>query len=418
MIKLPQEIVHMINVIEAAGYEAYAVGGCVRDSILGRHPEDWDLTSNASRDTLGALFPDAMIVNKQLGVMRITEAEITADIAVYRIDGIYKDYRRPEAVIFTEEINEDLKRRDFTMNAIAVSPDRGVVDPYDGRSDIEKKVIRGIGEPCARFEEDALRILRGIRFAAQLEFEVDKDTLRAMIEKKELLTYISMERIREEFSKTVTAKSSGKGLHLYLETGVLSYILGEDCVKNASEQELERLSLLARVIDQTDNKFRKRAALIYLCFEKNKAISAIERMGYSNEMKKLLQLAVNHLEEFRQIRDKVELKRFITRFGLEDYHYLIGLLDQQCKVFSLDDQEVGTKIAIFELIQNSREPIFISDLAVNGDDLKKAGVLEGKEIGRILDLLLDIVHVTPEKNEKLALLEIVKDMKAHSPCNR
>ena len=241
MIKLPKEIVHMINVIEAAGFEAYAVGGCVRDSILGRHPEDWDLTSNASRDTLGALFPDATIVNRQLGVMRITIGEITADIAAYRIDGAYKDYRRPEKVIFTEEIDEDLKRRDFTMNAIAFSPDRGVVDPYNGRSDIEKKVIRGIGNPCVRFEEDALRILRGIRFAAQLDFEVDKDTLHAMTEKKELLTYISMERVLDEFSKTITARNSGKGVQLYLETGVLIYILGEDCIKKTIEQDLDRL---------------------------------------------------------------------------------------------------------------------------------------------------------------------------------
>lgn len=416
MIKLPKEIVHIINVIETAGYEAYAVGGCVRDSILGRNPEDWDLTSNASRDTLGALFPNAMVVNKQLGVIRITEGEITVDIAAYRIDGIYKDYRRPETVVFTEEIDEDLKRRDFTMNAIAVNPDRGIVDPFNGRSDIEKKVIRGIGEPCVRFEEDALRILRGIRFAAQLDFEVDKDTLLAMTEKKELLMYISMERIREEFYKTITARSSGKGLWLYAKTGVLTYILGENCIEDASEQEMERLSLLAEKIDQTDNEFRFRAALIYLCFEKNKAFNAIERMGYSNEMKKLMLDAVNHLEEFRQIRDKVELKRFIARFGLEGYHYLIGLLDQQCKVFFSDKQEIykqelESKITTYELIQNSKEPVFIRDLAVNGDDLKKAGILEGKEIGRILDLLLDLVHVTPEKNEKTTLLQIVKGTK-------
>jgi tRNA nucleotidyltransferase (CCA-adding enzyme) len=172
MIKLPNEIIHMIKTIEDAGFEAYAVGGCVRDSILGRHPEDWDLTSNASRVTLEALFPDAAIVNRKLGVMRISEGDITADIAAYRIDGQYRDYRRPETVVFTEEIEEDLKRRDFTMNAIAVSPVRGVVDPYCGREDIERKTIRGIGDPGVRFEEDALRILRAVRFSAQLGFGV------------------------------------------------------------------------------------------------------------------------------------------------------------------------------------------------------------------------------------------------------
>ncbi|MDD3169653.1 MAG: polynucleotide adenylyltransferase, partial [Eubacteriales bacterium] len=191
MIRLPAEITHMIGIIEDAGFEAYAVGGCVRDTILGRHPEDWDLTSNASRAALEALFPDAAIVNRKLGVMRITEGEVTADIAAYRIDGEYKDYRRPETVIFTEEIDEDLKRRDFTMNAIAVSPGRGVADPFGGRADIARKLIRGIGDPGLRFEEDALRILRAVRFAAQLDFEIDGETLRAMKERAELLHHIS-----------------------------------------------------------------------------------------------------------------------------------------------------------------------------------------------------------------------------------
>ena len=259
MIKLPKEIAHMIKTIEDAGFEAYAVGGCVRDSFLGRQPEDWDLTSNASRETLEALFPDAAIVNKKLGVMRIFEGGVTADIAAYRIDGEYRDYRRPETVVFTEKIDEDLKRRDFTMNAVALSPGGGVVDPYRGTDDIERKLIRGIGDPRIRFEEDALRILRAVRFAAQLGFEIEGGTFLAMKEKTELLCFISVERIREEFSKTITAPHSGKGLSLLWETGALPYILGEECVRNAGNAEWSMFSALAGNIDRTE-KYSEPAA--------------------------------------------------------------------------------------------------------------------------------------------------------------
>jgi len=414
MIELPEEIVHMIHTIEAAGYEAYAVGGCVRDSILGRHPDDWDLTSNASREVLEKLFSGASVVNRQLGVMRIKEGSVTADIAAYRIDGEYTDYRRPDAVIFTREIGEDLKRRDFTMNAIAVSPERGVVDPFCGRADIDKKLIRGIGDPHIRFEEDALRILRGIRFSAQLDFQIDQPTLRAMEEKAELLEYISIERIREEFTKTITAASAGKGLKLYRETGILRYILGKDCVENAEEPEWQRLQQLEDHIDQTDRDFYSRAALVYLCFKKDKATEAIGRMAHSNEMKKLLELAVTHLEDFERICDEIQLKKFLFEFGTDCYHAMIRLLEQHHKIQNDDSESWTTIKALYESIRVKGDPVFIRDLVIDGNDLKNAGIREGKEIGSILKSLLDIVHRSPYKNDKQTLISIARKVTAYS----
>ncbi len=415
MIKLPKEIARMIKTIEDAGFEAYAVGGCVRDSILGRHPEDWDLTSNASRETLEALFPDASIVNKKLGVMRISVGGVTADIAAYRIDGEYKDYRRPDTVIFTEEIGEDLKRRDFTMNAIAVSPDRGVIDPYHGREDIERRLIRGIGDPRVRFEEDALRILRAVRFTAQLDFETDDETLQSMKEKAELLEFISIERIREEFAKTITAHNAGKGLRLFAETGVLPHILGKDCVRDAGEAERHMFARLAENIDRTENELKLRLGLVYGCFEENRALSAIERLGYSNEMNRLLQCAVNLTGEFNEIRDKSELKGFLSRNGLEIFRYLADLSEQRCSVYQLDEAPLRAKLELLNEIKNNHEPVFIKDLAVNGNDLITAGMQDGREIGRILQLLLVIVHKEPERNRKERLLEIAAEYYGKGP---
>lgn len=454
MIELPKEIVHMIRTIEDAGFEAYAVGGCVRDSILGRHPEDWDLTSNASRAALEALFPDAKIVNKKLGVMRLAEGDVKADIAAYRIDGEYKDYRRPETVIFTEEIDEDLRRRDFTMNAIAVSPERGVVDPYHGREDIESRLIRGIGDPRVRFEEDALRILRAIRFASQLDFQIDIGTFQAMKERVALLQHISKERILEEFTKTLTAPNSGKGLRLLLDAGVLPYILGEgsmrnvtdilgeDSIKNAAEAERKRLIRLSQHIDRTKPEAGLRIGLFYQCFEENRALAAIEALGYSNEMKKLLRYAVSLTAELEQIRDKLSMKRLLRRIGLPYYQYLTDLAEQRCTVChtgeagfeatcvngpaagptnaseagSADTLEDGLRhrAALFREIRDNNEPVFPGDLAVNGNDLRELGITEGVMIGRILKILLDTAHRFPEKNEKSALLKIAAETVAES----
>lgn len=409
MIKLPQEIVHMIKAIEDAGFEAYAVGGCVRDSILGRQPEDWDLTSNASRVTLEALFPDAAIVNKKLGVMRITKGGVTVDIAAYRIDGEYRDYRRPETVIFTEDVCEDLRRRDFTMNAIAVSPGRGVVDPYHGREDIDGNLIRGIGDPRVRFEEDALRILRGIRFAAQLGFEIESGTLQAMKDKADLLGFISIERIREEFMKTVTAPNCGKGLRIFRETGVLPFILGEECVKAAGGAEWNGFIRLSERIDVTENQLNLRLALVYRCFEKDRALSAIDRLGYSNEMKGLLQCGVLQAEEFDGILEKTELKKMINRIGLECFLYLADLSEQQRRVWGFDEAPLRRRLELFRETETGREPVFMEDLAVNGKDLIEAGFREGTEIGEILRFLLETVHAAPETNEKKLLLEIAAE---------
>ncbi|MDD4564926.1 MAG: hypothetical protein PHE79_05555 [Eubacteriales bacterium] len=410
MIPLPDEIVQMIRTIEDAGFEIYAVGGCVRDSILGNQPKDWDLTSNAPRAVIEALFPDAAIVNKKLGVMRIMQGSIMADIAAYRVDGEYKDHRRPETVTFTGEIKEDLRRRDFTINAVAVSPIRGELDPHNGRSDIEKRLIRGIGDPGLRFEEDALRILRGIRFAAQLDFKVERKTLNAMKAKIHLLANISTDRIREEFLKIISAQNSGKGLALFIETGALSHTLGEECIKNASEAEWKKLDMLAGNIDQTQCVSETRAALIYLCFVRERALTSIDILKYSNEMRKRLILAVTILDKLTEAQDKISLKRLIKELGESGYQYLTNLKKQQCIAFELNDSALKDQKALYESI-GDKEAIFIKDLALNGSDLKKVGIHENSQMGEILEILLEMVHEYPEKNEKAILLQTAERLK-------
>jgi tRNA nucleotidyltransferase (CCA-adding enzyme) len=418
MIELPKVIVHMIETIEDAGFEAYAVGGCVRDSILGRHPEDWDLTSNASRETLEALFPNAAIVNKKLGVMRITEDSITAEIAAYRIEGTYSDYRRPDTVIFTENLEEDLRRRDFTMNAIGLNPRRGLVDPYRGMEDIEARLIRGIGDPSVRFEEDALRILRAARFAAQLGFSVDPVTLGAMNEKSNLLVHISTERIREELIKTLRAPNAGNGLRILLETGAAPYLFGEACACGISEREIAALFELTDSIDRTRSEPDIRLALMYLCLGEERAYCAIDHLRYSNEMKELLRCAVGMSEKLEGTCDKTELKRLISRIGMKLYRFLAAVsgqwaetgLPERIRQGSGHEQTAAKNRELwFGEICSGGEPLFLSDMAVGGQDLLETGIAYGTEIGRILNLLLQEVLQDPSKNTKAQLLQIAAD---------
>lgn len=422
MIELPKEIVHMIETIEDAGFEAYAVGGCVRDSILGRHPEDWDLTSNASREILEALFPAAAIVNKKLGVMRITENGIAADIAAYRIDGAYSDFRRPDTVIFTENLEEDLRRRDFTMNAIAVSPHRGWVDPYHGMEDIEERLIRGIGDPKVRFEEDALRILRAARFAAQLGFNVDQLTLEAMKEKTSLLVHISTERVREELIKTLGAPDAGNGLAILLETGAVPYIFGDACVGGMTQQAPAAVEAslykLADGLGQTCRDPEVRLALLYLSLDEDRAYCAIDHLRYSNEMKELLRCAVGMSEELEKTCDKIELKRLISRIGMKRYRFLSAVSGQRTAAGLLgrNDHRSGTGSTAeekreiwFNEICSGKEPLFLADLAVDGRDLLEAGIAEGKEVGLILNLLLQEVLQDPSKNDKEQLMKMAAE---------
>jgi tRNA nucleotidyltransferase (CCA-adding enzyme) len=253
-----------------------------------------------------------------------------------------------------------------------------------------------------------------VRFAAQLDFEIEEETLQAMKEKADLLYYISVERIREEFAKTVTSGNSGKGLHLALETGVITYVFGGEAMKNVSGRDIGKLVRLADCIDRAEPELSIRLALVYQCLEKESAFAAIDWLGYSKEMKKLLRYAVSLTDELDRIADKAELKRLIDRIGLGYYRYLEDLSEQRLKVYRPEDRS-GSRFdedafrrreELFREIQAAKEPVSLEDLAINGDDLRSAGIKEGAEIGRILKLLLENVHQTPENNTRDLLLKI------------
>ena len=221
--EIPQKVEIIINILEKAGYEAYAVGGCVRDALLGRTPNDWDITTSAKPEQVKALFHRTVDTGIAHGTVTVLLEKEGFEITTYRVDGEYEDGRHPKEVTFTACLEEDLKRRDFTINAMAYSAEEGLCDPFGGQEDLARGVVRAVGEPLRRFEEDALRILRFYRFAARFGFVIDEATEAAAKQLAAHLDCVSVERIEEELDKLLSAPKPGA----YLEPEVLAFVLPE-----------------------------------------------------------------------------------------------------------------------------------------------------------------------------------------------
>ena len=295
MIKLPREIRRIMKELETAGYEVYAVGGCVRDFLLGKNPLDFDLATNAKLEEMTAIFPEAEVISEKYSVIRLDYSNpenedegIIADIATYRIDGEYSDYRRPDDVIFTEKIEEDLKRRDFTINAMADNPEKALLDPYGGRKDIRERLIRTVGDPKQRFKEDPLRMLRAVRFAAQLDFELHKSVREAIAECSEFLMHVSRDAVRSEFEKIIVTENTGKGLHLLANLNLMKYIVGDDIAGRLSRREMDSFEGLIGGIDNTFRVLERRLGAFYSCFEEKRAEQAVDFLGFDNRTKEML----------------------------------------------------------------------------------------------------------------------------------
>jgi tRNA nucleotidyltransferase (CCA-adding enzyme) len=407
MIKYPKEVKSIIKSIEEKGFEVYAVGGCVRDSLLGKEPPDWDLATNAAPDELAVIFPEAGIAGEKFGVISLTagksDAVIPVDVATFRADGVYSDYRRPDSVIFIDKLEDDLARRDFTVNAMADNPEKGLTDLYGGIQDINDKIIKTVGDPLVRFEEDPLRMIRAARFAAQLGFEIDNKTYGAISKKYRLLKEISADRIRQEFEKIMVAEFAGSGLKILARTGMMNYIIG-DLAERMKKRALSDFADLTENIDKTSRIRERRLGLFYTCFEEKDAFEAVNVLNYDAKTIGRIKDAFELLDPMHFIATKLEFKKFISKYGMERYEYVDGLAKAKYIVHDLPNSKAKTRHYIMQEIKANGEPVFIKDLAINGNDIIERGIAEGERVGKILALLLDIVHSNPKYNQKDYLL--------------
>ena len=309
MMKLPAKVSQTMEALTTGGFAVYAVGGCVRDALLDKEPLDWDLATNARLWNLEEIFPEAKIISDKYSVIRRDfpdEMNKTAntmdnqdiwgtpqpvphvDIATFRIEGGYSDSRRPDRVTFVDNIEDDLKRRDFTINAIAYGYDGLLVDPYGGQKDLVAKIIRCIGEPGVRFKENPIRMLRAVRMAAEYDFNPESHAFQAMLHMGRLLSKAGPDRIRTDFLRLMSAPHASRGLKLLMDTNLLEAICGIP-TETMGQGPQEALKNLIQTIDQTRNETEQRLGLFYRCFGWELGVVAIETLHFDKKTRKRLE---------------------------------------------------------------------------------------------------------------------------------
>lgn len=433
MIELPYHVQNIIETLHTSGYEAYAVGGCVRDSILGREPMDWDITTSAKPEEVKQLFRRTIDTGIQHGTVTVMIGKIGYEVTTYRIDGIYEDNRHPTEVSFTSNLVEDLQRRDFTINAMAYNEQDGLVDIFGGMEDIKSGVIRCVGEPRLRFDEDALRILRAVRFAAQLGYSIEEATQSAMKEHREALAHISAERIQVELVKTVTSHHPSYlqlayELHLtdiilpqfndIMETTQQNphhfYPVGEHtlCAMEAIRPDKYlRLAMLFHDIGKPKTKTTDQEGIDHFYghekVSESIAKSTLKRLRFDNQTISYVTKLVRYHDE-RVQPDEVSVRKMIYEVGQDIFPLLLEV--QEADMAAQSDYKREQKKERLEGVRRCYEKILargdclsLATLAITGADLIEIGVPQGKQIGVILKQLLEQVLESPEDNTREVL---------------
>lgn len=439
-IDMPLKVREIINTLEAAGFEAFAVGGCVRDAILGRIPADWDITTSAMPGEVKALFPRTIDTGILHGTVTVMKNHVGYEVTTYRIDGEYEDARHPKEVSFTSNLVEDLKRRDFTINAMAYNDRVGLVDEFDGVGDLKNQIIRCVGEPKDRFGEDALRMLRAVRFSAQLGFSIEKRTKDAIGELAENLHKISAERIRVELVKLLISDHPDY-LRVAYETGITAVVLPEfDACMNCEQNHPYHIDNVGEHTLQSllcvENDKVLRLTMLFHDFGKppvhskneegvssfygHSAVSAdmardiMRRLKFDNDTTdKVKKLVAEH---DRLIKNEPKyVRRAVSKIGKELFPYYLKVRKADILAQNPDTQKERLKELrelekIYEQILTKEQAVSVKELAIDGRDLLSVGVKQGKQIGEILNSLLDIVLEEPEKNTKETLLALVEEI--------
>lgn len=438
-IQLPEKVNTIIQTLQEHGYEAYAVGGCVRDSLLGREPGDWDITTSASPDETKKLFARTVDTGIEHGTVTVLLGKEGFEVTTYRIDGKYEDSRHPTEVIFTRNLREDLLRRDFTINAMAYNDTEGIVDIFGGMDDLKRKIIRCVGNARERFGEDALRIMRGVRFAAKLGFSLEKETKEAMTELAPTLEKISAERIQTELVKLLVSDSPElirEAYHLGItavilpefdemmrtgqETKYHRYDVGEHTVQavcNVPPDKVLRLTMLLHDVAKPEMKTVDADGTAHFKGHdirgEQKAKEILRRLKFDNDtIHKVTKLVRWH--DYRMPAEKKNVRKAMSKISAELFpmYLLVKRADILAHSMYRREEELENLSGLqkcYEEIVADHECVSLKQLAVTGTDLIGIGMKPGKQIGEVLNELLRIVLEYPEFNNKEHLLRFVQN---------
>ena len=435
---LPRNVRRILTELKKRGFEAYAVGGCVRDMFLGRTPGDWDITTSALPEQTKAIFRRTVDTGLQHGTVTVLLDDEAYEVTTYRSDGVYEDHRHPSSVAFVRNLEEDLLRRDFTINAMAYEPEEGLKDPYHGLEDLEAKRIRCVGEPDARFSEDALRILRAVRFSAQLDFEIEAKTAEAIKKHAPDLVQISPERVCAEFLKLLTSDHPDYLTRAYA-FGITKVVLPElDLIMDAPQrnphhifsvglhtmkalqcvrpEKIIRLTALFHDFGKPDVRFRdengrdhfRRHALA----SEEKARAVMRRFRMDNDTIHKVCLLVRHHDD-RFPAEKKNVRRMLNKLGPELFPYYIEMrrADTAAQSDYLRREKTENIDRIEQLyleIMDEEECFSLDSLSITGRDIIEIGVSPGPLIGELLNKALDLVIEDTEANNKKTLTDFVR----------
>ncbi len=449
--QIPDMVRGIAKTLEKAGFEAYLVGGCVRDIMLGREPKDWDITTSATPDEIQAIFPDSVYENKFGTVGIKTEAEDPKlkiiEVTTYRVEGKYSDKRHPDEVRFAKTVEEDLSRRSFTVNAMAMDAEgKKIIDPYGGQEDLRAKVIRTVGNPVARFDEDALRMMRAARFATELDFQIDYATRRAIEEKAGLLEAIAEERLRDEFVKIIMSSRAAAGIVLLEELDMLRYVCAElreglgggqnlhhiytvfehnvRALDYSAKQGYSLAVRLASLFHDVGKPRSKKGDGLHSTFYNHDSIGArmcvglMDKLRFSKELTEQVAHLVRYHLFYYNVGEVSEagVRRFIARVGEDSIDDLLRVREAD-RIGSGVPKAVPYKLRHLQFMIDKvrRDPISPKMLKVDGSEVMRiAGLSPSPKIGQILAALLEEVLDDPKKNNEKYLGERVKELALYS----
>ena len=438
-IELPRKVIMIINNLQLHGYEAFAVGGCVRDSILARRPQDWDITTSARPEEIKRLFRRTVDTGIEHGTVTVLLGKDSFEVTTYRVDGAYEDSRHPSEVRFTNRLEEDLKRRDFTINAMAYNDDVRLVDAFGGMQDLNHHLIRCVGNPVERFTEDALRILRAVRFSAQLNFPIEPETAEAVRKLAPNLRNISAERIQAELVKLLVSPHPERLQDAY-GLGITRIILPEwdamvgveqdtphhkydvaehtlRAMKNVKRDKILRLTMLfhdmgkpsVKTTDENGRDHFKGHALV----SEELARRILRRLKFDNETIRVVTRLVCY-HDYRVEATPKNVRRAMNRIGVDLFPYYLAVRMADVKAQSPYQrrekiENIVEMRRLYQEILENKECITLRQLAVGGRDLMNLGMKPGRELGSMLSELLEYVLDDPERNKKDILCDYVKE---------
>ena len=444
--KVPDDVRGVCKRLKERGFKAYVVGGCVRDLLIGKDIADWDVTTDAKPPQMLDLFPRVIPTGIQHGTVTVLTGGMPVEVTTFRGEGAYSDGRRPDTVEFVSDITADLARRDFTVNAIALDPDDGhVIDPFHGRRDIERHVIRAVGTPLDRFREDGLRVLRAARFVATLGFDLDAETEKAIEPSLDVFKKVSAERVRDEWVKAMKARKPSRAFDVMQKNGIMAITCpemiegvgmeqnkwhtfdvwrhGMECLDACAGDPILRIAAMLHDVGKPRSRAFSDKTKDWTFYDHERIGAEIadpicQRLRFSNdERTRIVHLVKNHLFHYTDEWTDATVRRFIQRIGKERLEDLYALNEADVRAKGREGGPdlsplMGLKAHVAKVIA-AGDALTTRDLAIDGRDImKELGLVPGPEVGRVLKTLLDEVIADPKKNDRDVLLAIARKVLA------